>query len=68
MNTFTPMSDARALFGGFAYELPHSTEVAERMMAGELPAGFSNSAGVRFEQQIRRLAADIEQEVNRNAE
>ena len=64
---FTPLSDARTLFGGFDYELPHSSEVAEKMIAGELLHGFSNTPGVRFDQQIKRLAGQIELEVKRRA-
>lgn len=62
--SYTPMSEARALFGGFDYELPHSPEVAEKMMAGELLSGFANTPGVRFQQQIRKLADTIERKVN----
>lgn len=60
---FSPMSDARALFGGFECELPHSQEVAERMMAGEQLEHFSTKAGVIFEKNIRRLADKLEDEV-----
>lgn len=61
---FTPMNEARTLFGGFDYELPHSPEVAERMMAGELLSGFANAPGIRFKQQIQRLADTIEKEAD----
>lgn len=59
---YTPLSDARAVFGGFDYELPHAPEVAERMMAGELLSGFSTSAALRWEAQLRLLTDRIERE------
>ena len=59
---FTPLADARALFGGFDYELPHAQEVAERMMAGELIVKFTLGPGVRYLQQIRMLAERLEKE------
>lgn len=64
---FTPINEARTLFGGFSYELPHTQEVAEKMIAGELLAGFSSTAGIRFGQQIKQLATHI-QEVNSHVE
>ena len=63
---FTPIQEARTLFNSFSYELPHSSEVAERMIAGEVLHSFSNTSGVRFEQQIRQLVDDIEQEAARH--
>lgn len=64
---FSPMSEARVLFGNFDHELPHSPEVAEKMMSGELLTGLSSSSGVRFERQIKLLAAEIEKEAGENA-
>lgn len=64
---FSPMSEARALFGGFSSELPHSPEVAEKMMAGELLTGLSSGSGVLFERRIKQLAKTLEQEAIKNA-
>lgn len=67
VHPFTPMGEARTLYGGFDYELPHSSEVAEKMIAGDLLHRFTNAPGVRFDQQIKRLATQIGSEVNRHA-
>ena len=59
---YTLLQDARALFGGFAYELPYTPQAAEKMAAGELLTGLNTAtAGVVFEQQISRLADQIEE-------
>lgn len=58
----TPMKEAQALFGGFAYTLPFAPQVAEKMMAGELLTGFDTAPGVTFERAINRLADQIEEE------
>lgn len=64
---YTPISEARALFGGFSCELPHSQEVSEKMMAGELLAGFTTKAGILFEKNIRKLADMLEEEASNYA-
>lgn len=60
----TPIKDAQALFGGFAYTLPFSPQVAEKMMAGELLTGLDTTSGAVFERQISRLADQVEEEAN----
>lgn len=58
----TLLQDARTIFGGFAYELPYAPQAAEKMAAGELLTGLNAAtAGVVFEQQISRLADQIEE-------
>jgi len=56
----TPIKEAQALFGGFAYTLPFSPQVAEKMMAGELLTGFDTAPGVVFERAVSRLTDQIE--------
>lgn len=56
----TPMKEAQALFGGFDYTLPFASQVAEKMMAGELLTGFDTVPGVTFERAVSRLTDQIE--------
>ncbi len=60
--THTPIKDAQALFGDFAYTLPFSAQAAEKMMAGELLTGFDSTPGAVFEQTVSRLTDQIESE------
>lgn len=64
---FSPLEEAGALCGGFHFSLPYARQVTERMMAGELLSGFSELTALRFENEIGRLAAKIE-EVKENAQ
>lgn len=57
----TPIKDAQSLFGGFAYTLPFSPQVAEKMMAGELLTSFNTTSGAVFERQIKYLTDQIEE-------
>ena len=56
---YTPMAEVRARFGGFVAELPWAQEIDERMMAGELLTQCKSLAGVRYEQAVKGLAAEI---------
>lgn len=60
----TPVKDAAALFGGFSYSLPFAPQAAEKMMAGELLSKFNTTSGVMFEQEIERIANQIEKEAD----
>ena len=57
----TPVKDADALFGGFAFKLPFAAQVAEKMMAGELLTGFDSAPGVSFSRSVSRLTDQIEE-------
>lgn len=59
---YTPLAGVRALFGGFDVELPFVQSVAEKMMAGELIGGLDGVAGVRYMEEIRKIADRIEKE------
>lgn len=56
----TPMKEAQTLFGGFDYTLPFASQVAEKMMAGELLTGFNSTQGAIFERAVNCLADQIE--------
>ena len=61
----TPLKEASALFGGFDYVLPYAQEVNDKMAAGELLHGFHNSIkAIKFEDQMRRLAATAMEDIN----
>jgi len=53
---FSPLEDAKTLFGGFDFILPYADQVAERMMAGELLRDFYQRSAIDFSRQIKRLS------------
>lgn len=59
---FSPTAEASALCGGFDFSLPYARQVAERMAAGELLAGFNELSAIRFEDGICGLAGCVREQ------
>ena len=59
---FSPVAEAAALCGGFDFSLPYARQVAEKMVAGELLAGFNELSAIQFEDSILALAGRVREQ------
>ena len=59
---FSPVAEAAALCGGFDFSLPYARQVAEKMAAGELLAGFNELSAIQFEDSIGALAGRVREQ------
>lgn len=55
----TPIKQAELSFNGFDFVLPFSSGVYDKFSAGELLSGFTETDGIKFESEIKKLTRRI---------